>query len=643
MGEYTDPSYNFLNTVQQMAELSESHKMLNVVKEAGIKGGWLNDKITKYHYVPVPSANTKNTNNPLEGLYTTEAMAESLGKFMENKKETKGLFKIFAKVNAISKMSKTVYSPGSAVANVISAFLLNVYNGHIPVVGNPAGYSELTDFLKIAMKGGDLKGADSHISLLYETALRNGVIDQSVQKKEVDQAMKELSSTNTFEEFMDKWLGGTNVGKLIEKASNVRKKIKKGHEWFYSMGDDFPKFMMWTNDIVRYTKSNKKFQKTLKENNGDVNKAYNEFMSTDEYKQILSHTANIAKNIAPTYSKIPDIVNSLRKTPVVGTFVAFPAESIRTMFNTGLQAIAEMKDPQYRSIGVKRFAGFLTGMTMWSAIGAATKAALGIDDEEDKAIRELAPPWSKYTDWWYEGVDKDGNIKYTDLSRFDTFGYPKQILEALLTDGVGAGLHTLKEPFISESFATKTALELWEGKTREGKDIYYDVEATEDKVAKSFERVFKNVFQTGYSRMANEVYKAATDEENIYGAEYNVEDALQGFVGFRSYTINPSVSFRFNSKKLKNRLEDSRKIYYAGRYKEDPQVVVVKANEALAREYDSFHKLWNAAIAAGIKEEDMRGILKELRISNSNVNRIINNDPEVLLTEEDKKAVKAED
>lgn len=634
MGEYTNPAYNYLNTIEKTSSLIETHKMLETVNEAGEKNGWLSDR-PKAGYSKI-SGTSNYSQNPLEGKYAPRDIAEALSKYYGVQNQTTQLVRLFSGVNAISKLAKTVYSPGSAVANFLSASLLTVYNGHTPMFGNSDVWNELGDFWKVAQAGGTTTGVKDHSALLYEVALSNGVIDQAVQKNELDQALKEMAGVDSLQEWAEKKLGDKKG--IVEKPVNALKRVDKVHKWIYTMGDDFPKFLMWTSDIRRYTHHNPVYKDILNRTK-DKKKAFEEFVKTDEYVDILNHTAEIAKNVAPTYSKIPNIVNNLRKTPIIGTFVAFPAEAIRTFFNIPLQAFKEMKDPNYRNIGLQRLAGFMLGSTIFSSVAAITKAAMGVSDEEEEAMRQLAPPWSKHTSWVFLGTDAKGNIEYLDLSRFDTFGYPKQIMTSLFDTGFMESFDVAKDPFITESFAMKTALELWQGKTREGKPIYSEVESTQDAAAKSFTHFMKNVFQTGYSRMATEVYKVAAGDVNVYGKEYSVEDAIAGFVGFREYTINPQQSFYFNAKGMKDRLEQSRYLYYAGRYKDGEEEALEKANEALAREYEEFHKLYNAAIMAGVSQEEAMEMLKRMRISQKNINNIINNTPEVLLSKEDQKAI----
>ena len=76
-------------------------------------------------------------------------------------------------------------------------------------------------------------------------------------------------------------------------------------------------------------------------------------------KFIKGESADIALNVTPTYSRVPEIVKSLNYVPVVGNFTAFPAEVIRNSLNTLQRAIKEIasSNPELQKVGARRLAG----------------------------------------------------------------------------------------------------------------------------------------------------------------------------------------------------------------------------------------------------------------------------------------------
>ena len=75
-------------------------------------------------------------------------------------------------------------------------------------------------------------------------------------------------------------------------------------------------------------------------------------MDLDE--AIKQASAWYVRNTMPTYSLVPKLIQQLKTTPL-GNFVSFPAEMIRTTFNTLRTNLREMSssDPIMRSMGFR--------------------------------------------------------------------------------------------------------------------------------------------------------------------------------------------------------------------------------------------------------------------------------------------------
>ena len=642
LGEYKDPSYNYLNTVQKLTALVENHKVLNELKDAGLEKGTFSETRGGKFSVEVPASNNY-ADNPLKGLYTTPEMAQVLTQYYEqaanNGKSAEKIFKVFQLINATAKVTKTVYSTGSTIANFVSAMAMNLYNGTPSVWKNKAGAS-VSEFMKLALSGGDFKASDldpesNQTAFLYKIAIEDGVIDQSVQLKEMQAALRDLGRSKDPNAIIEKL---TDQG-LLAKGKRAFGKVKKAHQWAYAMGDDFPKFLQWTAEIQRYTMSNPVYKQILQKNNGDSEKALSEFMGTDEYKKVIKNSATIVKNCVPNYSRLPGIIQDLRKLPVLGTFVAFPAESIRTSINIPLQAIAEINSKDYKSIGYARMGGYIATHAMFIGLGNLTKNMIGVDDEEDDAWRELSAPWSRNTNWLYLGKDGDGAMQYIDLSRYDTFGYPREIINAFMRDGLTESFDVATKPFISASFSFSVAYGIAQGKDFSGKKIYEQEDEFGQKALNSLAYFEKMVLQNGYTKAAKEIYKAINqDDTEQYGRKYSVEEAIGGLIGGKAYTISPEMSARYRAYALKKQIEGSKMVYYADKTEDGLR----RANEALKRNYEELSKLYKAMemVDELTAEERFEIFYKALGNSKKGVYRVINEEPEVMISEEDKEEMK---
>ena len=129
---------------------------------------------------------------------------------------------------------------------------------------------------------------------------------------------------------------------------------------------------------------------------------------------IKGESADIALNVTPTYSRVPEIVKSLNYVPVVGNFTAFPAEVLRNGLNTLQRAVKEIasSNPELQKVGARRLAGGLTTTVGIPAGLTATALALtGADKEQlDAYKRSFAAPWEKTATMIPTGTDAQGNI-----------------------------------------------------------------------------------------------------------------------------------------------------------------------------------------------------------------------------------------
>jgi hypothetical protein len=197
--------------------------------------------------------------------------------------------------------------------------------------------------------------------------------------------------------------------------------------------------------------------------------------------------AGIVRNTVPNYSKVPQIIQSLRRTPF-GNFIAFPAETIRTSVASTSRAIDEIASgvPELAEIGMRRLMG---NMAVMYGIPKATyefgKYMTGADDEQVQAYkRSFAAPWEKNADLIPMRTDKDGNIvEFFNYSYTNPYEYLRTPVSAVFNavqngetrgdklneilmqslignrDNPGA-IREYLEPFVGASIATNIGLDL---------------------------------------------------------------------------------------------------------------------------------------------------------------------------------------
>ena len=138
-------------------------------------------------------------------------------------------------------------------------------------------------------------------------------------------------------------------------------------------------------------------------------------------------------------------------------FLTFPAEILRTSYNTLDLALKEIKNPETRAIGIKRLSGALVmaGATGAASIGSAALLS-GYDDDDKKAFENYLPPWSKNSDIIYLTNKGNGVFTYIDLGFSDPYNYIKkpinQAIRSAFRDNNFSNNHTFQQSNTTYSF-----------------------------------------------------------------------------------------------------------------------------------------------------------------------------------------------
>ena len=101
---------------------------------------------------------------------------------------------------------------------------------------------------------------------------------------------------------------------------------------------------------------------------------------------------DIVRNHVPNYDLTSEAIKSFRQLPV-GNFVSFPAEIIRTGFNTLETAMKELSSniPEVREIGMRRLMGALTTfIALPITVREVGMSLSGTSEEEMQAVQDLA-------------------------------------------------------------------------------------------------------------------------------------------------------------------------------------------------------------------------------------------------------------
>ena len=328
----------------------------DAVAESGLKNGWLFNSLEDARNAGFIGAQQIKEiprlgimKSQLQDLYTSPEyvkMFQGVGNTLD-KLVQMAVYRHALQAKVGVQIGKTLYSPQTQVRNVTSASFFSLMNGHI---GNRAS---VTDAMRMTardiFKAGSNKIDEVEFNDYVEKLVRLGAWVENVVAAELKSVLQNLKdgSINTTDKLFDRlmkmaptdkvarlYAGGDNLWKQYgweygkSQLNQALKNIDEVAEWFRYMGKEFDSI-----DIVT-----------------GVKKTYDD--AIDEA------SAYLLRNTYPTYSKVPPIIQEMRKLPL-GNFISFPAEILRTgvnIMNIGLKEAAH-PNKAIRQMGLRRLTG----------------------------------------------------------------------------------------------------------------------------------------------------------------------------------------------------------------------------------------------------------------------------------------------
>jgi hypothetical protein len=589
MGEYTDPAQNYAKTILKMSALAANHQFLTEVKKNGT-GVFLfekNDPRRPKGFDYMIAAEGSETMNPLNGMYTTreigkefEKQSEELGKFME----------LYMKLLSIVKWGKTIGSLMTHAKNVFGNLGFVLLNGHWRV--NEMGRAYKT--VKNDLFSTDKAGLRDYMNRLIEL----GIVKQSAGIGELRAMFKDADWDTAMIERINK-----NTGSRWDWVKSKFAKGTKFMEDLYQSEDDFFKIVAYENELSRYSKA--MFGKSKNE------------LTESERSEVDKVVAEIVKNTYPTYSRIPELVNMIRRFPFIGNFISFQAESYRTAFNTAALSLDEIKSDNagVRQIGAQRLTGSIIYMSAKTAILSAFSYAAGMgavgilgyftDDEEEKQkeddVRKFVAPWSKNSDLVVLQAS-NGKIKYIDFSSSDPHGginkaFNSALIGKTTVDGIINALGSTIEPFVGEEMTTAAILAVKNNQDAYGKPIYNPEDTFYEK-AKDISKYMLNVVQPG----------TLSTIRKMYESDSKLNEAVGAATGMKIYDVDVAENFKYSMITYKNRMEDAKRIYNSEVYDKDAtdkSIAAAKkrAEKAITRINEEIYERYYAAVRLGANDD----------------------------------------
>jgi hypothetical protein len=627
-GRYEDPTINYAKSVMKMSSLVANHQFLSDLRGLGLKEGWLYngpEADRPRGYLKISSDNNKSL-APLAGLHGDKLLVEALYQmFPQN-----GLSDNYAWVRALSKVTgwsmaaKTVLSPVAQVRNNLGNMLFDVAAGNFGFSDIPKFKGRATTAFNMSFRSAfnrypnDNAFRKAMMSEMQEL-VRRGVIGESVVGNILGQLMEAKRFSKTQDQFSNHL-----IDKLRNPAQNILGGAWDTAQKAYSSSDDFWKVMGYMAEVDKYTKA----------------------MPGWSPEQVKDHAAKIVRDIRPTYSLSPAVLDKVKAFPFVAPFITFTTEIIRTSINLMKLARYEITEgnrtgnKELKAIGMKRARGIALAAFGPSMIAGGFMALAGIGKDDEERLRRFLPDWQKNSQLLLLG-NKDGKVSYLDVSYLDPYDYWKKAFGAFtrsltasddaeamerISRGAMEAAGELLRPFKSEQLVSGAIVDVLRNQDATGRPIYNPQDTGANIAAKTTERLWK-AFSPGALDVGGRVFNAATGAVSDSGKAYTLANELGGAVfGQRITEVNVEQALGFKASKFSRDIRDASSLFtreFNSKGTRSPEQIAdayERANEATYSLTADFRDDVLAAIGLGkISPKKAEEILKANRIGKEDI------------------------
>lgn len=580
LGEYTDPRLNFARTATKMSRALHNHIFAQQVLLHG-RGAFLFREPVGQFSVPIAPEGSASM-APLDGWYTTPEIRDAF-KDAVSADALDGMWRFVVGLNGLVKYGKTVLSPITISRNFLSAFFFGLSNGHFNVL-RPSKHilPAKTVVAEILRSGGDA----SYIREL----MRLGVIMDNPYAGEMIALIKDVAREGV-------------------PLTGFKGAVKKGMDFMtriYQAGDDYWK-------IIGYEQERRLLEK------------YHQMTEADAKVE----AAKRIRNNYPTYSKVGKRIKWLRRFPLAGTFVSFPAEIVRTTKNQILTIASDFSDPATRPMALQKALGISLAASSAVMLGELAKILFGldIDDEDEEGVRKLGKPWEANSNLIFLPPDEKGSIRYIDFSYFDPYNYLKRPVTAMLNGSRRTGenavsaLTDLGMPFLGTDIAAQAMMEVWaNSKADTRRPVYNEAADPIDQVA-DIANHLRKALQPGAAAWMERLYRASNDEVTWGGTVMSEQNELLSLTGARITTFQPDTAIKGLSLSFVDGKSSATQLLSRPLMDQNPKTEaeieeafndMMRARERVYRDMIDYTR---TALAFGETAPHLRDIMKAMRVS----------------------------
>ena len=525
--------------------------------------------------------------SPLEGYFTTPDIVSGLkgNALISDVLEKFPGYKTFLAAKALTEFSKTVLSYMTHLRNVLGNTFIALYNGHY---GRGASLLDNWQMILRDLFGRSGKSNKETLDDLGEELARWGISDTNVISRQFQYLSEEI------------YKGRFNTTAQLYKFLTDNQFVKKTTQIYQSEDNLWKAFgyLFTKSSLTRAFKNIPDAQKYFKEQfrqnvdllNGDgTKKTLGELIQEASAREI--------RDVYPNYDMIGRLFRELRKVPMVGNFVSFPAEITRNMIN-GLKYDFRRASSSFPELREQAYRGIFGKMATGSIGYVGVKLSLdmhGMSQEQYADLKEFAYPWDVNADLIMIqtpiiGVDPEtGEVKFNKdklvygfansayhIPQGFMFAPINAMVNSFMTDDgrpqsevfydsfIGTeekpgAFREFMDPFMSESIIAERVFDLTirNGKTKNGKTIVSRLDDPSEAYMKSISHVFQ-ALEPGTFNSMERIFLAG-EGAKLGKKELDLQwELLKLLTGFGVTTLDISNAFDFETSQFGRDLGEAR-------------------------------------------------------------------------------------
>ena len=433
----TDPLLKYAYTVRRLANHIESVRHIETMMEDGLAGGWVKrglegSDIDPKEWVETIKAFPQSSKDLVKDSWIKLEDVKAIKEGMHNASQSA--------LDNVALRKMTSYIKSNVTSKSIHSHVRNFTSGAMQMLqsGNPRAFKYAWKARQVADAFARPGAAGSKEA---QRLMNLGVLGGSLEGDLIQRLSRNAG---------DPFAGMARFDRAQLKAGEI---VKRGIRETLLDAPTLTKFYVGEDNFFKALKFYEEEDALLRNYKGKVGP------NIPGPKEIEKRAAMVSQLTYFNYARVSPAVAALRKIPMFASFPSFPYEVFRTTLANVAYGLEQVKNPAERFLGLRRLAATATAMAIPTGLVKAGMARSNVSQEELDAMKRNLGPWERSAAIVPIGRDKEGNIRYYNVSYTDPTTQWTDILRAAqhehkrsgsLLRSLGKAMMQGADPFVSE-------------------------------------------------------------------------------------------------------------------------------------------------------------------------------------------------